>query len=607
MPSLIRICLAAVVTALLHVSEASSSPGEQLPLNGTSHQPYSNTAAAPVQWFTGRTQAEQENDLNTLPSNGWRLISLNVYGAPPQHRYATVWVQRPGPLQQTSVGVDGPTFDTWMSFWTSQGYVPVIVTITGSDVSGFVNAAVLEKISVLSWSMALDKSMSDLQAAADNARAQQQKMVSIDQYGEVANFLFCAVFHHNPDNDGWAHMVDQGTVMPRNTLRSQTSKPYWRPAFLKPFAQSPAAIFRTSSIYTDTYIGSWTAKLWQTTAAIMTEDAVQTNAGRHIIRIQGGFSGFFHVIWAEQDAPSPREFHATGPPATGFKDNPSSLSTVDGIVKSFMQASGVHEAQVAIGKNGNVLLQRAYTWSEPGRHIIQPEDKFQLASLTKIFTSAAIQSLIDAGSLSLTTRPWVNFASKAPWSTRPLVFDHRYLSITVEHLLNMQGGWDRDATQDWEFHMIDISNTLSLTGPPTLAQFVGFLLPHVFLNFAPGSEKVYSNVGYMALTQVVETVTGMPYLDYLKSAVLAPMGLQDLVDLIRTDASLHTNDSVTQQTFLVGQNVEAPQDATNIVAFVFGGDGAYKETAVGVGNLACSASTVVKFINSYGKAPTSVN
>ena len=307
------------------------------------------------------------------------------------------------------------------------------------------------------------------------------------------------------------------------------------------------------------------------------------------------------MIWAERDSPQPRDFDATGPPPTGLKDVASALATVNDVMQSSMQASGVREAQIAIGKGGNILLLRGYTWSEPGRHVIQPSDKFQLASLTKMFTSAAIQSLIDSGKLSLSSRPWLDFRSTYPWNAMRTSRNVRYLLIQIGHLLDMQGGWDRTVSGDLEFGMIDMSNKLGLTGPLTMAQFIAFLMPNVSLDFNPGSRSVYSNVGYMALTQVVETVTGMAYIDYLKSAVLGPLGLQDLVDVVGTDASLHVNDPVTQQTFYTGPNVETPGDPDNLVALVFGGDGAYKETAIGVGNLACSASTLVKFMNSHGK------
>jgi CubicO group peptidase (beta-lactamase class C family) len=264
-----------------------------------------------------------------------------------------------------------------------------------------------------------------------------------------------------------------------------------------------------------------------------------------------------------------------------------------------MQATGLHEAQVAIGKGGVILLERAYTWSEPGRHIIQTADKFQLASLSKMFCAAAIQSLIDAGQLSLTTRPWFDFGSRAPWG--PLAPGNRYLDITIEHLLNHQGGWDRRISSDWEFRMIEISNTFGLSGPPTLSEFIAYIGFYVRLDFDPGTATEYSNVGYMALSQVVETVTGMTYMEYVKSALLVPLGLGNSVGLFGTDPSLHVNDPVTPQSTFWGPNVQTPQDPTNLIASVFGGDGAYKETALGASNIICSAATLVKFMNRHGE------
>jgi hypothetical protein len=316
----IQICLVAIAAAFLPLAAASKLPEGQSVLNGSSFEASSDTTAAPVQWFVDRTPAEHQNDLNSLPANGWRLISLNIYGLVTSHLYATVWVQHPGPIQKTALAVDGPNFDVWMDFWASQGYVPVIITTMGDNLHGYLNAAVLEKISVLSWSKVSDRSQGEFNLAVEAARARQEKLVSIDQYGFVRDPRFCGVFHHNPNNDGWVHILNEASTSDaQTTLRRQASKPYWRPLDLKFFAEGGINQLKTSSIYTDTCVGSWDAKFFQTKAAITAEDATQSSLGRRIVRIQGGTFRRFHVIWAEQDSPKPREFHATGPPATGFK------------------------------------------------------------------------------------------------------------------------------------------------------------------------------------------------------------------------------------------------------------------------------------------------
>jgi CubicO group peptidase (beta-lactamase class C family) len=45
------------------------------------------------------------------------------------------------------------------------------------------------------------------------------------------------------------------------------------------------------------------------------------------------------------------------------------------------------------------------------------------------------------------------------------------------------------------------------------------------LEFPPGSKFHYSNTGYVLLGLVIEKVTGRPYADYLKEAILKPLGL----------------------------------------------------------------------------------
>ena len=40
---------------------------------------------------------QHQLNLNRLSNNGYRMISLSVYGDPSDPRYAAVWVQRSGP------------------------------------------------------------------------------------------------------------------------------------------------------------------------------------------------------------------------------------------------------------------------------------------------------------------------------------------------------------------------------------------------------------------------------------------------------------------------------------------------------------------------------
>ena len=105
---------------------------------------------------------------------------------------------------------------------------------------------------------------------------------------------------------------------------------------------------------------------------------------------------------------------------------------------------------------------------------------------------------------------------------------------------------------------------------------------------------------YIVWSQVVETVSGMKYFDYLQSTVLGPMGLRGNVKIWLTDPSNHINDPVTQESSGAGQNVQTHQDTSNEIVYVYGGDSMFKETAVGLTSLATTALTLVKFISKCG-------
>jgi CubicO group peptidase (beta-lactamase class C family) len=50
------------------------------------------------------------------------------------------------------------------------------------------------------------------------------------------------------------------------------------------------------------------------------------------------------------------------------------------------------------------MAKRAYTWAEDDRETVATSDTFRLASVSKMFTTAAIDHLINRGKLSTWTK-----------------------------------------------------------------------------------------------------------------------------------------------------------------------------------------------------------
>jgi hypothetical protein len=96
------------------------------------------------QAYHGVTGNQHQQNFNSLSAQGFRMISLSVYGDPSDARYAAVWVQRQGTAWVAVHGVDSAGYQSFFNNWTAKGFVPVIVSATGGS-SNAIFAAVFEQ------------------------------------------------------------------------------------------------------------------------------------------------------------------------------------------------------------------------------------------------------------------------------------------------------------------------------------------------------------------------------------------------------------------------------------------------------------------------------
>jgi CubicO group peptidase (beta-lactamase class C family) len=136
---------------------------------------------------------------------------------------------------------------------------------------------------------------------------------------------------------------------------------------------------------------------------------------------------------------------------------------------------------------------------------------YSICSITKLFTAIAVLQLRDAGLLSLDDPvsdflPWF---SPAPSDTGA--------APTLRALLRHSGGLpcEPDLTV-WR----DPEQLF-----PTRAQLVD-RVSRLKMSYAPDTRYNYSNLGYALLGQVVSTVSGSEYTEYVRQHILAPLGLQ---------------------------------------------------------------------------------
>ncbi|MEM9208834.1 MAG: serine hydrolase domain-containing protein [Pseudomonadota bacterium] len=134
-----------------------------------------------------------------------------------------------------------------------------------------------------------------------------------------------------------------------------------------------------------------------------------------------------------------------------------------------------------------------------------PETRFRIASVSKSVTDAAIGRLIDAGELSLDAS-LSDFLPGFPSADE----------ITIEQLVTHRSGIPHSNDQPWG----DGLETLELD--EIVDRLAG--LP---LDFAPGTDRSYSNGGYAVLAKVLEVATGQKFAVALRQLVFEPLGMAD--------------------------------------------------------------------------------
>ncbi|CAK9015011.1 Penicillin-binding protein 4* (PBP 4*) (PBP 4A) (Penicillin-binding protein E), partial [Durusdinium trenchii] len=141
-------------------------------------------------------------------------------------------------------------------------------------------------------------------------------------------------------------------------------------------------------------------------------------------------------------------------------------------------------------------------------------------------TAVAILKLVESGKLSLIKIDPVRQMRLVVENLEHLVIE-RQREITIRHLLQHRGGWDRNASFDAMFRSVAFANELGLEPPAEPDAIIRVMLGKP-LDFTPGERYAYSNYGYCLLGRVIEKLTGQAYVDFVRSAILEPVGIESM-------------------------------------------------------------------------------
>ncbi len=161
---------------------------------------------------------------------------------------------------------------------------------------------------------------------------------------------------------------------------------------------------------------------------------------------------------------------------------------------------------ILVAQNGKIIFQQSYGYADKERDIKNDSSTlFNLASVTKPITAAAIFKLHDEGRLSVFDR-----VDKYV----PGFINDETDSITIINLLNHTSGVVTHPE----------GSALSQHEPVTLEQMIS-LFRDTKLKSRPGTSFEYNNFGYIFLAYIIEKVTGMDYYEYLNIALFQEAGM----------------------------------------------------------------------------------
>ncbi|MBV8213863.1 MAG: serine hydrolase [Verrucomicrobia bacterium] len=539
------------------------------------------------QAYHGVSNAEHQVQIDRWSAQGYRMISLSIYGDPDRPLYAAVWVHRVGSPWQEIHGVDAAGYQAFFDKWTARGYVPVLLSATGSS-SNAVFAAVFERGIKGPWlaryGMSTGPAGNAGTFANENGNAAAQRMIlrSVAVYGNRDDRRYAAVWHENLLYVKWHVHSSNSASNYQMAFDAETKLPGYDLAAYRPAYVAVSGDLSYCSLFKDDVVGPWVTRHGMTGREYQAELEHQVANEFYPICVQGGGSTanpVYAAIFATRDATLSREWTVAGGPV-------SNLAELDQIMQRFMQANGVRAAQLAVVKHGSTIFSRAYTWAEPGYRITELFTRFLIAGCSKIFLQAAVQSLYDDNKLKPTTAvyPLLGFSD-------PL--DPRSDTITIQQLLDNKAGYDEGAGFDPTYNMRLIALELGLTHPVTKLDVARYMYGRM-LDFTPGSDQKDSNYGYLLAGAVVEDITGNSYIDYINERLLTPAGLSE-VKVISTSPSERTSDDAIAEDEGLGLS-PIELRSLSLAPCVYGGNGQVNEVGDTNYGIGATAQTLARFI-----------
>ncbi|WP_276484226.1 serine hydrolase [Paraflavitalea pollutisoli] len=185
----------------------------------------------------------------------------------------------------------------------------------------------------------------------------------------------------------------------------------------------------------------------------------------------------------------------------------SVYAKLDALMKAYT-VQDKFSGTVLVAREGKILLSKGYGYkNQQARSLNDTNTLFQIASITKQFTSTLILQLVEQGRLQLSDK-LSRFFPDFP----------RGDSITIEHLLTHTSGIDHLTT--------DVSHLRLPYRGAAAPDSIRNRFKEQPLDFLPGTKWSYSNAGYVLLGLIIEQRTGLTWFEAVRKNILVPLRMK---------------------------------------------------------------------------------
>lgn len=186
---------------------------------------------------------------------------------------------------------------------------------------------------------------------------------------------------------------------------------------------------------------------------------------------------------------------------------------------SAIYPGGEPGAALVVLRNDSVIISEGFGVTDlDAKNLITEQTNFRMASVSKQFTAYCMLELQHQQKINLGD-PITKYLSGLPSFAQ---------QITIRHLMTHSSG-----LQDYE-PLIPATRTSQVTD----ADVLNIIRSTDSLYFKPGTKFRYSNTGFCLLTQIIESVSGISYPDFIRKHIFEPLQMKNST-IMQTGKPIH--------------------------------------------------------------------